>query len=237
MKKKTETKNYEVWKQYAERQEPSNDFMDLYDEIGDFFMKPIVGLVKFLCRLGTDTASNEVDDDARSQGCQADAYTIYDRSVEPMRPIDENDCKDFLDEAFLVLREAGAECEYREGYFIFTVDQMSYWLLVRPCYWNRSELFEVELRLYFKEEMTPRNLRCANETNVHTKALTALGDDYIVFVTRGQMKDCDRLLDFVKDAIEDIDYSARYFYTVRDAPQTDVPTRKVGFEIQPQSGK
>lgn len=237
MKKKTETKNYEVWKQYAERQEPSNDLMDLYDEIGDFFMKPIVGLGKSLWKRIAGETPDESDDCHQEQNCQTDVGTIYDRAVEQMRPIDEKDCKDFLDEAFLVLREAGAECEYREGYIIFTVDQMSYWLLVRPCYWNRNELFEVELRLYFKEEMTPRNLRCANETNMHTKALTALGDDYIVFVTRGQMKDCDRLLDFVKDAIEDIDYSARYFYTVRDAPQTVAPARKVGFELHSQSGK
>lgn len=237
MEMNSESKNYEVWKQYAERQEPSNDLMDLYDEIGDFFMKPIVGLGKFLCRLAGVGSIGGTDDCPPVQGCRSDAGTIRDGGEEAMNPIDESRCKDFLDEAFLVLREAGAECEYREGYIIFIIGQMSYWLLVRPCYWNRSELFEVEVRVYFKEEMTPRNLRCANETNVHTKALTALGDDYIVFVTRGQMKDCDLLLDFVKDAIEDMDYSAKYFYTVRDAPQTVAPARKVGFELHSQSGK
>lgn len=234
MKKKTETKNYEVWKQYAERQEASNDLMDLYHK---FFINPIVDLGKSLWKRIAGETPDETDDCHQEQNCQTDVGTIYDRSVEQMRPIDENDCKDFLDEAFLVLREAGAECEYREGYIIFIVDQMSYWLLVRPCYWNRAELFEVEIRVCFKEEMTPRNLHCANETNVHTKALTALGDDCIVFVARGQMEDCDHLLDFVKDAIEDIDYSAKYYLAIKYEPHTDAPARKVGFVLHSQSGK
>lgn len=228
MKMKTDSKNHGVWKQYAERQEASNDLMDLY-------FNPIVDLGKALWKRIASDATDDADD--CNQDSPTDSDTIYGRAVEQIRPIDENDCKDFLDEAFLVLREAGAECEYREGYIIFIVGQMSYWLLVRPCYWNRNELFEVELRLYFKEEMTPRNLHCANETNKHTKALTALGDDFIVFVVRGQMEDCGLLLDFVKDAIEDMDYSAKYFYTIKDEPHTDAPARKVGFELHSRSGK
>ena len=234
MEMNSESKNYEVWKQYAERQGTSNDLMDLYHES---FINPIVDLGKSLWKRIAGETPDEADDCHQEQNCQNDVGTIYDRAVEQMRPIDENDCKDFLDEAFLVLREAGAECEYREGYILFIVGQMSYWLLVRPCYWNRSELFEVEVRVYFKEEMTPRNLHCANETNKHTKALTALGDDFIVFVVRGQMEDCGLLLDFVKDAIEDMDYSAKYFYTIKDEPHTDAPARKVGFELHSRSGK
>lgn len=234
MKTKVDSKNYEVWRQYADRQGESNDLMDLYN---DSFINPLVDLGKSLWKRIAGDAPDEADDNNQEQIGQADMDTTYDRAVEEMRPIDENDCKDFLDEAFLLLKESGLDCEHRGDAISFTIDKTPYYLRVLPCRWNSRELYEVEIVVYYAEKLTPRNLHCANETNKHSKSVTALGEDFIVFVSRGQMKDCDHLLDFVNCSLEEMDYSAKYFYSIQESPQNNEPTRKVGFDIHNQFGK